>query len=88
MCHIVSTPAARLAAAAIVSVVRKTGHDDDATVAVAGSVFKKYPIFRADMKDAIEELCAGRKRLRLMQAGDRSGKGAALIAVIASQSSA
>ena len=84
VCHIVSTRAARLAAAAIVSVVRKTGNDD-ATVAIDGSVFEKYPHFQADMEDAIEELCADRRRLRLVHAEDGSGKGAALIAAIASQ---
>ena len=84
VCHIVSTRAARLAAAAVVAVVRKTGHDD-ATIAIDGSVFEKYPHFQADMEDAIEEMCAGRKRLRLVHAEDGSGKGSALIAAIASQ---
>ena len=80
----VSTRAARLAAAAIVAVVRKTGHDD-ATVAIDGSVFEKYPHFQADMENAIEEMCGSSKRLRLVHAEDGSGKGAALIAAIASQ---
>ena len=84
VCHMVSTRAARLAAAAIVAVVRKTGHDD-ATVAIDGSVFEKYPHFQADMENAIEEMCGSSKRLRLVHAEDGSGKGAALIAAIASQ---
>ena len=84
VCQMVSTRAARLAAAAVVAVVRKTGHDD-ATIAIDGSVFEKYPHFKSDMEDAIQEMCGGKRTLRLVHAEDGSGKGAALIAAIASQ---
>lgn len=82
VCRMVSTRAARLAAAAVVAVVRKTGRTS-CTVAVDGSVFEKYPHFQADMEDAIEEMCGNGRALKLVHAEDGSGKGAALIAAIA-----
>ena len=79
VCRVVSTRAARLAAAAIVSVVRKTKRTK-CTVAVDGSVFEKYPHFKTDMEKAIVEMCGNKRTLKLVHAEDGSGKGAALIA--------
>jgi hexokinase len=81
VCHMVSTRAARLAAAAIVAVVRKTKRKK-CTVAVDGSVFEKYPHFQADMENAITEMCGDDYELKLVHAEDGSGKGAALIASV------
>ena len=79
VCKMVSTRAARLAAAAIVAVVRKTGKKK-CTVAVDGSVFEKYPHFKTDMEQAIFEMEGTSRQLSLVHAEDGSGKGAALIA--------
>ena len=79
VCRMVSTRAARLAAAAVVAVVRKTKRRK-CTVAVDGSVFEKYPHFQTDMEEAIVEMCGTSRQLKLVHAEDGSGKGAALIA--------
>lgn len=46
ICQAVSTRAARLAAAGIVTIVRKIGKVDKCTVAVDGSLYKLHPDFR------------------------------------------
>lgn len=45
ICAAVSTRAARLAAAGIVSLVKKIGKLDGCSVAVDGSLYKKHPHF-------------------------------------------
>jgi len=79
VCQMVSTRAARLAAAAIVAVCRKT-NKNQCTVAVDGSVFEKYPHFQTDMEHAIFEMEGTSRQLSLVHAEDGSGKGAAMIA--------
>jgi len=79
VCQMVSTRAARLAAAAIVAVCRKT-NKNQCTVAVDGSVFEKYPHFKTDMEHAIFEMEGTSRHLSLVHAEDGSGKGAAMIA--------
>lgn len=46
ICAGVSTRAARLAAAGIVTIVRKMGRERKCTVAVDGSLYKLHPEFR------------------------------------------
>ena len=46
ICEAVSTRAARLAAAGIVTVIRKIDKVDKCTVAIDGSLYKLHPSFR------------------------------------------
>ena len=46
VCEAVSTRAARLAAAGIITIVRKIGRLDKCTVAVDGSLYQLHPQFR------------------------------------------
>jgi len=84
-CTVVSTRAARLAAAAISSVVtRMDPHlSKRHTVAIDGSVYEKHPHFSNRVKAAIKEIF-GRKalRIKLVLTKDASAKGAAIIAAI------
>jgi hexokinase len=86
-CGIVSTRAARLSAAALAAVVTKTdpGLSRRHTIAIDGSVYEKHPGFSKRMEGTLHELF-GKKasRLTMMLTKDGSGKGAAVIAAVAS----
>jgi len=83
VCSIVSTRAARLAAAAIASVITKMDprlrrrH----TVAIDGAVYEKHPRFSRRVKDALSEIFGGKaRRVKLVLTKGASAKGAAVIA--------
>ena len=81
MCGLVARRAARLSAVGVAAVFAQMGADAaGCAAAVDGSVFKKYPGFRAWMAEALAELGSDAK---LTFAEDGSGKGAAIIAVVA-----
>ena len=54
------------------------------TVAVDGSLFKKHPKFKSYMAETLVELVPECK-VKLMLSEDGSGKGAALVAAVASR---
>jgi len=83
----VSGRAARLAAAVLAAIVSKNDPGLDAThvIAVDGSLFEKYPGFRARMEETFRELYGERAGcLRLAPVSDGSGFGAAVIAAASS----
>ena len=54
------------------------------TIAVDGSLFKKHPKFKGYMEEALVELVP-RCKVNLMLSEDGSGRGAALVAAVASR---
>ncbi len=57
------------------------------SIAVDGSVFHKYPGFKARMEETLRELFGGRGgRIALAPMRDGSGLGAAVIAAVAAES--
>jgi hexokinase len=81
--RLISGRAARIAAAALAATVTKNDPalDRPHVIAVDGSVFHKYPRFRARMEETFRELYRDRAdRLWLASMQDGSGFGAAIIA--------
>ena len=64
--------------------VQKTGNYTT-TIAVDGSLFKKHPQFKRYMQETLSEILP-QGDVTLMLSEDGSGKGAALIAAVASKS--
>lgn len=83
VCAAVSIRAARLAAAGIATIVKKT-ENYTTTIAVDGSLFKKHPQFKRYMEETLSELLP-QANITLMLSEDGSGKGAALVAAVASK---
>ena len=84
---IVSRRAARISAAAIAAVVTKIDQKltERHTIAIDGSVYEKHPGFSGLMKRALREIFGLKSsRIRMVLAKDGSGKGAAIIAAVAS----
>lgn len=86
--------AARLAAVPVAGIILQSGQLDDPTVelidiGVDGSLFEHYPKFPDMMYEALAGVEGigpdGAKRIRLGEAKDGSGVGAALIALVAAQ---
>ena len=89
ICSLVSTRAAKIAAAAIAGVLTwmdpelKNKH----TVGIDGSLFEKYPRFDKKIQDVFKQLYGSKaENIGLVHAKDGSGKGAAIIAAVAAQS--
>ncbi len=81
--YTVSKRAARIAAAAIVSVVQWMDPllIRNHLIAIDGSVFEKYPLFKQYMDDLLSEYFKDKSIfIELVQAEDGSGKGAAITA--------
>jgi len=90
ICCLISSRAARVSAAVIAAVVAKIDPDfeRDHTVAVDGTVYEKHPTFSENIKHSLKELLEERSsRVTLSLAKDGSGKGAAVIAAVASEES-
>ncbi len=86
LCSILSRRAAGLGAAAITAVLSwmdpqlDRGH----TVAVDGTLFEKYPGFKAGMRHVFKSLLGDKaEKIALVHTKDGSGKGAAIIAAVA-----
>lgn len=89
LCGIIATRASRISAAALAAVVIKMDPDVSRkhTIAIDGSVFEKYPAFSGRMKAALKEIFKNKaSRINMTLAKDGSGKGAAIIAAVASSS--
>ena len=84
VCTAVSIRAARLAAAGVVSLVRKIGKVKKCTVAVDGSLYKCHPHFKFIMKASMEEMEPG-NGITMKESQDGSGKGAAMVAAVATR---
>ncbi len=81
--YIVSKRAARITAAAIASVVQWMDPllTKNHSIAIDGSVFEKYPLFKQYMDDLLSEYFKNKKFfIELVQSEDGSGKGAAVAA--------
>ena len=57
VCEAVSTRAARLAGAGVVTLVKKIGKTASCTVAVDGSLYKKHPKFSQRYLNELHKLC-------------------------------
>jgi len=79
VCGVVTTRAARLAAAAIIAVLEHIGRLNDVTVAIDGSVFEHLTNFKEEMEKTIMEL-QPTSSIKLVLTKDGSGNGAAIIA--------
>lgn len=88
ICDIVSRRAARLVASCITAIILKKDPNllRRHTVAIDGSVYEKHPAFSKNMRGCIKELLGKKRssRVKIVLTKDGSGKGAAIIAAIAS----
>ncbi|KAL1918415.1 uncharacterized protein VTP21DRAFT_3075 [Calcarisporiella thermophila] len=84
--ELVGTRAARLAAAGLVAVVEHCDAlEEGCSVGIDGSLFQHYPSFRERIVAALHELVGDNAdRIKLIEAADGSGIGAAMIACLAS----
>ncbi|GMH03720.1 hypothetical protein Nepgr_005559 [Nepenthes gracilis] len=90
LCDIVTKRGARLSAAAMLGILKKLGRDRRGTdgkvertvIAIDGSLYGKYELFRKYLKDALGELLDNEvfQMVSLQQATDGSGIGAAIVA--------
>jgi len=83
VCDMVSMRSARLAAAGLATIIKRLGRNK-LTVAVDGTLFKKHPKFKGYMEETLVELVP-ECTVKLMLSEDGSGKGAALVAAVASR---
>ncbi|PAV91302.1 hypothetical protein WR25_21894 [Diploscapter pachys] len=82
VCMVVSRRSANLAAAAIACVLNRVSKKNLLTVAIDGSTYKYHPFFDHWVTEKVKELLDPGKEFKIVQTGDGSGKGAALIAAI------
>ncbi|XP_032678924.1 hexokinase type 2 isoform X1 [Odontomachus brunneus] len=82
VCSVVSRRAAHLVSAGIAALLNKMG-ENDVTVGIDGSVYRYHPHFHDLMVAKIGEL--QNYKFDLMLSEDGSGRGAALVAAVASQ---
>ncbi|KAD6795142.1 hypothetical protein E3N88_06038 [Mikania micrantha] len=95
LCEIVATRGARLAAAGILAILKKTGRDtvkkgqenQKSVIAIDGGLFEHYTKFRNTMLDTINELLGKEvsRNIIIKPSNDGSGIGAALLAASYSQ---
>lgn len=84
ICECVSTRAAHLVSAGIATLINKMD-ESSVTVGVDGSVYRFHPRFHDLMYSKIRELVKGHIKFELMLSEDGSGRGAALVAAVASR---
>jgi len=85
ICAVVSTRGARIAAAAMASVVTRIdpGLSKRHTLAVDGSVFEKYSGFAKNIKAGLREIFGNRAvKIKMALTKDGSGKGSAIVAAL------
>ncbi|XP_064102422.1 hexokinase type 2-like isoform X6 [Macrobrachium nipponense] len=86
VCECVSRRAAYLAAAGVAVLLNRIG-EESVTVAVDGSVYRFHPHFHNLMTEQISHLIKPGMKFGLMLSEDGSGRGAALVAAVASRNS-
>ncbi|XP_024936236.1 hexokinase type 2 isoform X2 [Cephus cinctus] len=82
VCSVVSRRAAHLSSAGIATLLNKMG-ENNVTVGIDGSVYRFHPHFHDLMTEKISQLQS--HKFGLMLSEDGSGRGAALVAAVASQ---
>lgn len=94
ICDIVATRGARLSAAGILGILKKTGRDtvkvgekQKSVIALDGGLFEHYTKFRSCLESTMEELLGDEaaNNLVIEHSNDGSGIGAALLAAAHSQ---
>ena len=70
--------------AGVVSLVRKIGKVVKCTVAVDGSLYKLHPHFKFRMQAGIDEMEPG-NGITMKESTDGSGRGAAMVAAVATR---
>ncbi len=88
ICSLVARRSARIAAAALAAVVTKMDPqlENNHLIAIDGSLYEKYPGYKAMMNEALLELLGEKAaKIKMVLAKDGSGKGAAVIAAVAVQ---
>jgi len=85
VCEVISKRAAQLAAAGVACLLNKM-NEKSVVVAVDGSVYRFHPHFHNMMTETMEELVFPDIKFDLMLSEDGSGRGAALVAAVASRS--
>lgn len=83
VCQAISKRAADLVACGIATLLNKM-EESKVTVGVDGSVYRFHPMFKENMDKRIKELTNHNINFDLMLSDDGSGRGAALIAAVAS----
>lgn len=84
ICESVSKRSARLVAAALASLILRID-DENITIGVDGSVYRFHPQFQDLMAEAVRELIPSKYKFKFVLSEDGSGRGAALVAAVASQ---
>lgn len=84
VCELISRRAAHLVSAALATLILKMG-DPDITIGVDGSVYRFHPKFHDLMTQKIQQLIPSNFQFRFVLSEDGSGRGAALVAAVASR---
>lgn len=84
ICELVSRRSAHLVSAALATLILKMG-DPDITIGVDGSVYRFHPRVHDLMTKKIQELIPPNFRFRFVLSEDGSGRGAALVAAVATR---
>lgn len=84
ICESVSMRSARLVASALAALILRMG-DKDIAIGVDGSVYRFHPFYHDHMTDAVKELIPEDYKFKFVLSEDGSGRGAALVAAVASQ---
>ena len=84
ICECVSQRAANLVAVGISGLINKI-NERKVVVGIDGSVYRFHPKFDSYMRSAIKKLISPTIEFELMLSEDGSGRGAALVAAVASQ---
>jgi len=84
VCSVVSTRAAHLCACGIATLLKRM-QKPYVTVGVDGSVYRFHPTFKDILDSKIDELVDGKLEFQLMLSEDGSGRGAALVAAVATR---
>ncbi|KAL8226183.1 hypothetical protein R6Q57_018740 [Mikania cordata] len=94
ICNIIATRGARLAAAGILGILKKTGRDSfrdgeipNTVIAMDGGLYEHYIEYRNCLENTLDELVGEKfaKHIKLILSNDGSGIGAALLAASHSQ---
>lgn len=84
VCELVSRRSAHLVSAALATLILKMG-EPQITIGVDGSVYRFHPKFHDLMMEKIAELLPSNYRFQFVLSEDGSGRGAALVAAVASR---
>jgi hexokinase len=83
-CELISKRAAQLVSSALAVLLLRIG-DEHVTIGVDGSVYRFHPHFHSLMTETIKQLIPSNYEFQFVLSEDGSGRGAALVAAVASQ---